>query len=1107
MDRSRLSIVILACFILVGSGFALLAPPQESDSIESSAISSPLANCKTCAYKGTIPQSSTKNVQVLRVQTQDSSCLGDVSSDKVIFQNGLWWAWASPCAKNLSGETPQCSSPVPTQFKGGNASTWRYATTSEWATKPQVNLTNSDFGTVVTVYEPVDGITYYSPQLCAAPWFDPVFIHCDYYDGYGDTVMRNPNDVTIDGTNYGWDSWFVHDPCVVSNNSAPSFSSISVSPPTPTKTSTLSCSVTVLDSEQYYTNVTFEWYKNSANQSALAGTFNIVPNNTQTSISTVASSYLTKNDVWYCRAMAFDGTDYSSWASSSTVTVQNTPPTTLAPTLSPSTAYKTTAQVTCNNGTTSDIDGDAVSFTYLWYKNGASTSITSQSITNASYSKGDSLVCQITPNDGADNGASQNSSAIIVQNSPPTQPAGIVFTAGNYKNDTFTASASGSTDADGDAITYYYQFEANSTGTVLRAYSSLASYSGCLANAACNKNDNVRVKAKAGDGAANSTESSYASRDILNSIPATSIPTLSPTTVYKNTSQVLCNNGTTSDIDGDTATFAYLWYKNGVSTGVASQAITNSSYVKNDVLVCQITPNDGTTNGAAKNSSSLTVLNSPPTGAWVGNFANATAGHWFTVIGSATDADGDQDVVAANASTTLGSCSPISTAAATKTKYGSLPKVMRANSYNAQFNCTSASPGTATVTIGFTDASGAYAQASAPNAYPDAAPVLTKPTLSSPLYSNSTAVCSPGAYSDADGDLENVAARAFNWYKNGTLVPGTSGTLNLSAINAKAGDYLFCRQNSTNSTWPAKVSNVSDTVMVSPPESISVPVYYPAGWNMLSLPVDVSGQIFPANATSSIWPEAASSLFIYDGSYRSVTEAAPGIGYWLKFNNNTAKNYVGAAVSFMNTSLLNRWNIVGSISTPINLSNVRTEPAGILVSDFWGYNNSYYKADILEPGRAYWAKASQAGRLILGTAPANQMQPTSTSGMGYLKVTDGTSKSMSVYFGSSARPELPPKYSGSFDVRYTSDKYAEPLPASGSKTYNVSVSSATYPVKFEWNLKSGYYYVLSYNVSGTRQSRSISGVGSLAISSSSLKDVSLRVTKQTIGGGTVSKAS
>jgi hypothetical protein len=47
------------------------------------------------------------------------------------------------------------------------------------------------------------------------------------------------------------------------------------------------------------------------------------------------------------------------------------------------------------------------------------------------------------------------------------------------------------------------------------------------------------------------------------------------------------------------------------------------------------------------------------------------------------------------------------------------------------------------------------------------------------------------------------------------------------------------------------------------------------------------------------------------------------------------------------------------------VADVISIPAGIVVSSFYGYGGSGYMiAETIVPGRAYWVRVSQSGRLV-----------------------------------------------------------------------------------------------------------------------------------------------
>ncbi|MEM4361340.1 MAG: hypothetical protein QXV83_04350, partial [Candidatus Anstonellaceae archaeon] len=89
-------------------------------------------------------------------------------------------------------------------------------------------------------------------------------------------------------------------------------------------------------------------------------------------------------------------------------------------TLSPSVVYVTTPYVNCTPSNYYDLDNDTISFYYNWFVNG--TLLEDQvnsNLSNSSFSKNSSIICQVTPFDGYQNGTPINSSSVVVSNSLP----------------------------------------------------------------------------------------------------------------------------------------------------------------------------------------------------------------------------------------------------------------------------------------------------------------------------------------------------------------------------------------------------------------------------------------------------------------------------------------------------------------------------------------------------------------------------------------------------------------------------------------------------------------------------------------------------------------
>jgi Putative Ig domain len=99
----------------------------------------------------------------------------------------------------------------------------------------------------------------------------------------------------------------------------------------------------------------------------------------------------------------------------------------------------------------SDADGDEVHFTYRWWKN---TSLVlegeNQELDTMGYSRGDTVVAEVTPNDSSGPGRPLMSAPIVIGNSPPSltsSPTGLV-SQGLYE---YTVTA---VDNDGDHLSF-----------------------------------------------------------------------------------------------------------------------------------------------------------------------------------------------------------------------------------------------------------------------------------------------------------------------------------------------------------------------------------------------------------------------------------------------------------------------------------------------------------------------------------------------------------------------------------------------------------------------------------------------------------------------------
>ncbi len=145
-------------------------------------------------------------------------------------------------------------------------------------------------------------------------------------------------------------------------------------------------------------------------------------------------------------------------------------------------------------------------------------------------------------------------------------------------------------------------------------------------------------------------------------------------------------------------------------------------------------------------------------------------------------------------------------------------------------------------------------------------------------------------------------------------------------------------------------------------QSDSVCISFSAGWNLVSLPVKVSD-----GRTIVQFPTAVSSAFSYEGGYIKDDTIRLGMGYWLKFDSSQPICFYDTVVTTDTINVVAGWNLIGSISFPVNVSSIISEPPYLIASPFYGYSQGYFIATTIEPGHGYWVKVTQNGKLIFNS--------------------------------------------------------------------------------------------------------------------------------------------
>jgi len=154
-------------------------------------------------------------------------------------------------------------------------------------------------------------------------------------------------------------------------------------------------------------------------------------------------------------------------------------------------------------------------------------------------------------------------------------------------------------------------------------------------------------------------------------------------------------------------------------------------------------------------------------------------------------------------------------------------------------------------------------------------------------------------------------------------------------------------------------------IVVNPHGDFSGPVA--DVWNLLSLPLKVSDSL-----VGTLYPSAATPAYTYQGGYLPRTSVTTGEGYWIKFNGPNTVDINGTQFTLDTVDVVAGWNILGSLSVPVEAAAITSIPGGLSTSSFYGYDDGYYTADTIQPGQGYWVKSGGPGSLILsGSASAS----------------------------------------------------------------------------------------------------------------------------------------
>lgn len=316
---------------------------------------------------------------------------------------------------------------------------------------------------------------------------------------------------------------------------------------------------------------------------------------------TLTAEHFVKHERVHVEVTPTDGLSDGDTVQSAEIAILNTPPVLDAAAIVPD-VIQTGTDASCEAGTSTDDDGDAVSYRYLWELGGAEYS-SGPTLTSDNFERGSVLLCVIIPNDGEEDGAPVRSASVTVANTPPVITGVDLTPSTPTVGDVVLANVSGASDVDGDTVGFRYAWTVNG--------SAIGATNPTLTSDWFSKGDRLQVTVTPTDGIDDGDPITSSSVTVANTPPVMRSVTLSPVPAYTNTSLTAAASAT--DADADALTYTYTWYIDGGAHGGSSPVLGSGSFVKGDVVYASVTASDGDDTSAPMDSSPVTISNSAPT--------------------------------------------------------------------------------------------------------------------------------------------------------------------------------------------------------------------------------------------------------------------------------------------------------------------------------------------------------------------------------------------------------------------------------------------------------------------------------------------------------------
>jgi hypothetical protein len=232
---------------------------------------------------------------------------------------------------------------------------------------------------------------------------------------------------------------------------------------------------------------------------------------------------------------------------------------------SPGTDDTLTASVT---GPSADAEGDPITYSYAWTKDGAATAYSSTTVPATATARGERWAVTVTPDDGWGAG-DVGTASVTIQNTAPTLTSVSLTPTAPSEADTLTCTPSGAADVDGDSVSYEYAWTVNGV--------LIATTTSTLGSSFWTKGDTISCAVTPTDGLDDGAAVSSASVTVGNGAPSITGVTISPSTATVS-STLTCAVTGFSDPDGDADASTFAWTVDGVARRAAARRSPGRSW-------------------------------------------------------------------------------------------------------------------------------------------------------------------------------------------------------------------------------------------------------------------------------------------------------------------------------------------------------------------------------------------------------------------------------------------------------------------------------------------------------------------------------------------------